>query len=311
VFDVQRKARTRDVPDDEVNWKIRNTAGGFIFAREGVTPSNVHPDVLYQAQRAIAVIPGLDFGAVDVIWNRSRGGAYVLEINTAPGLEGTTLTRYTELCEYIQGSRQRFEIRWANRFNETLEEVHTVQEGSDESYTLGGDEESTESVERPLQVGARVYLREDSGFNNGQNNNPIGVAGTVRSVRIPSVDHYRNITVLWDNRTINSYEVHDLDRVELSGQPPLPEQPEQSEQPEQPEQGEQVELSEEPVVQPQQDPTRSFMSQTSVFCITFTDVVLTEQGLFWLREDAEAAIQNDFVLSNAGNSVQVKELSIQ
>ncbi|MNY63636.1 hypothetical protein D3C86_2006230 [compost metagenome] len=39
---------------------------------------------------------GLTFGAVDVIWNEYRHQAYVLEVNTAPGLTGTTLEKYAE-----------------------------------------------------------------------------------------------------------------------------------------------------------------------------------------------------------------------
>jgi D-alanine-D-alanine ligase-like ATP-grasp enzyme len=37
---------------------------------------------------------GLYFGAADVIWNDKEQRAYVLEVNTAPGLEGTTLENY-------------------------------------------------------------------------------------------------------------------------------------------------------------------------------------------------------------------------
>ena len=39
---------------------------------------------------------GLKIGAVDIIWNELENKCYVLEINTAPGLEGTTLVKYTE-----------------------------------------------------------------------------------------------------------------------------------------------------------------------------------------------------------------------
>ena len=35
----------------------------------------------------------LEFGAVDLIETES-GKTFVLEVNTAPGLEGTTLTKY-------------------------------------------------------------------------------------------------------------------------------------------------------------------------------------------------------------------------
>lgn len=96
VFDIQRKARKHDVPDDQVNWRIRNTANGFIFARGSVSPETVPDDVLHQARRAVLALD-LDFGAVDIIWNNHRNHAYVLEVNTAPGLEGTTLENYVRM----------------------------------------------------------------------------------------------------------------------------------------------------------------------------------------------------------------------
>lgn len=95
VIDVQRKARKREVPDDQVNWKVRNNANGFVFARNGDALGDVPPDVLEQAVAGVGSL-GLDFGAADVIFNDRSGMAYVLEVNTAPGLVGTTLENYTE-----------------------------------------------------------------------------------------------------------------------------------------------------------------------------------------------------------------------
>lgn len=94
VIDVQRKARKRDVPDDQVNWKVRNNANGFVFARNGEALGEVPEDVLLQATDAVTSL-GLDFGAADVVFNERSGLAFVLEVNTAPGLEGTTLENYT------------------------------------------------------------------------------------------------------------------------------------------------------------------------------------------------------------------------
>ena len=90
VLDYQRKARKHDVPDEEVNWKVRNLAGGFIFARGDVVLGD---DVKEQALKAIEAL-GLDFGAVDIITGKRDGKAYVLEVNTACGLMGTTLEKY-------------------------------------------------------------------------------------------------------------------------------------------------------------------------------------------------------------------------
>lgn len=97
VFFVQRKARKLDVPDDQVNWKVRNLDGGFIYANKDVEV----PDEYRQlACKAIAAL-GLDFGAVDLITEKNTGKPYVLECNCAPGLAGLTLEKYKEVFENL------------------------------------------------------------------------------------------------------------------------------------------------------------------------------------------------------------------
>lgn len=90
VISVQRKARRHDCPDSAVNWRVRNHSNGFVFVRQGVSP----PASVTQAAVDALGCSGLDFGAVDVILNAKEGKAYVLEINTAPGIEGTTVGDY-------------------------------------------------------------------------------------------------------------------------------------------------------------------------------------------------------------------------
>lgn len=94
VFFEQRKARKKDVPDDQVNWQVRNLKGGFIYSHVNViAPENVKAEAI----KAVEAL-GLDFGAVDVI-TKKNGDCYVLEVNCAPGLgeEGaTTLEKYAE-----------------------------------------------------------------------------------------------------------------------------------------------------------------------------------------------------------------------
>lgn len=75
---------------EPVSTLIRNHANGWVFCREG----RVIPQfALTNSIEAVAAL-GLDFGAVDVIVRGDR--SWVLEVNTAPGLEGTTLQRYVE-----------------------------------------------------------------------------------------------------------------------------------------------------------------------------------------------------------------------
>lgn len=70
--------------------QVRNHDNGWVFARTDVKlPAPVASSAL-DAIRALE----LDFGAVDIIMRESQ--AYVLEVNTAPGLEGTTLERYKD-----------------------------------------------------------------------------------------------------------------------------------------------------------------------------------------------------------------------
>lgn len=86
---VQRKARRRDVPDGQVNWKIRNLDGGFVYSVVEECPEDVKTQALAAFKKT-----GLDFGAVDVIYNEEARKAYVLEVNTAPGLEQRTAEFY-------------------------------------------------------------------------------------------------------------------------------------------------------------------------------------------------------------------------
>lgn len=92
AFFTQRKARKAEVPDEQVNWKVRNLEGGFIFAHQNVEVAKECQEAAVKAVKAL----GLDFGAVDIIWNKKQNKYYVLEVNTAPGLQGTTLERYSE-----------------------------------------------------------------------------------------------------------------------------------------------------------------------------------------------------------------------
>ncbi len=102
--DVVRKARRQDVPDDQINWKIRNHANGFVFSRNQAL-GEVPAKVLQQAVNAVKAC-GLDFGAVDIIYNDANKQVYVLEINTAPGMEGETVDIYARVFrEYLNGNQ--------------------------------------------------------------------------------------------------------------------------------------------------------------------------------------------------------------
>lgn len=70
---------------------IRNSEAGWVFRRVTTFPQAIIPE----ARNAVVAL-GLDFAAVDVLWDGQR--AYVLETNTAPGIDGM---EYTKRC-YVQ-----------------------------------------------------------------------------------------------------------------------------------------------------------------------------------------------------------------
>lgn len=89
IIDYTKKKRRAGI---ETNEYIRNSNGGWVFCRDGVTLPYQVADLALRATEAL----GLDFCAVDILYKKKDNMAKVLEVNTAPGLEGTTLARYVD-----------------------------------------------------------------------------------------------------------------------------------------------------------------------------------------------------------------------
>lgn len=103
VLDVQEK-KLKNGARDESNreqYRVRNLANGWVYCRGGVRP----PDCVTAAAVACCNALGLDFGAVDIAYNEKNNSAVVFEVNTAPGLVGTTLQKY------VDGFRRHFGVR--------------------------------------------------------------------------------------------------------------------------------------------------------------------------------------------------------
>lgn len=100
VIDIAEKRRRR-VEREAVAFDgfVRNLANGWVFCRDGI----VEPNGLRDAAVAACAALSLDFGAVDIIWNEREDKCYVLEVNTAPGLQGTTLENYANaIAEWVR-----------------------------------------------------------------------------------------------------------------------------------------------------------------------------------------------------------------
>ena len=145
---VQRKAVPHGTTPE--SYQIRNHSNGFVFTVSDVKPE---PAVISSAINAVNVL-GLDFGAVDVIWNERRKEATVLEVNTACGLNGnTTLARYTAAFQALMSNEK------IKRYDEIL---------TGDQLALQSLTELEEALSVPYDVddyyieeGERVYLTDN------------------------------------------------------------------------------------------------------------------------------------------------------
>jgi len=85
---VQFKKRQSGAEQTADQKLIRNHDNGWVFCPRPL--ADAPNDSVAQALLAVAALQ-LDFGAVDIVINKDDGLPYVLEINTAPGIESPTL----------------------------------------------------------------------------------------------------------------------------------------------------------------------------------------------------------------------------
>lgn len=94
---VQKKRVSSERRDDSFNPYVSSMEHGWVFTRTEVPEV---PSVIRVAKQAVEAL-GLDFGAVDIMFYEGR--SYVLEVNTAPGLAGTTLVKYGNALRRLMG----------------------------------------------------------------------------------------------------------------------------------------------------------------------------------------------------------------
>lgn len=101
VIDAQvKRKRTTNAEEAQTDPYVRNIHTGWVYCREDYTLPAPAAEL---AIAAVAVL-GLDFGAVDLIYNKYQDKFYLLEVNTAPGLEGTTLTNYIKEIKNVHAN---------------------------------------------------------------------------------------------------------------------------------------------------------------------------------------------------------------
>lgn len=152
---VQKKIRRNGYRDlSTYREDIRNHHTGWVYSSNF---QDAPPDqVLIQAHKAVSAL-GLNFGAVDLISKNTN--AWVLEVNTAPGLTGTTLETYTHnIVEFVK-SFSGVEPDYRVAYELPVEEVEeTFSPAGDEDYALSVEssepvvEEPSEPVPETMQV---------------------------------------------------------------------------------------------------------------------------------------------------------------
>lgn len=76
--------------DADRDTRIRNTANGYVFCR---TVDNI-PDGLRELALKASKVTKSDFRGVDIGYNELKNELFVIEVNSAPGIEGSNVTDY-------------------------------------------------------------------------------------------------------------------------------------------------------------------------------------------------------------------------
>jgi glutathione synthase/RimK-type ligase-like ATP-grasp enzyme len=113
---IEKKKVATERRPANFNRHVSSVNLGWVFCRTNIMQS---PEVKNAALAAVQAL-GLDFGAVDVVYH--EGKPYVLEVNTAPGLAGTTLLSYVNAIRQFMGVSPL-----------TQQHVNEIMDGVDES----------------------------------------------------------------------------------------------------------------------------------------------------------------------------------
>lgn len=79
--------------------RIRNTANGYVFCRDVVDP----PAGLREVALRASLVTNSDFRGVDIGYNELKDQLFVIEVNSAPGIEGSNVDDYVNTILSYQG----------------------------------------------------------------------------------------------------------------------------------------------------------------------------------------------------------------
>jgi hypothetical protein len=101
LYYIQEKKKRIGSATIPHEYQIRNHQNGWVYCTNGVA-ENIPSSVIH-AFKLFAENPDntLDFGAIDIIYNSQNETAWILEVNTAPGITGGTLNWYKNRIENL------------------------------------------------------------------------------------------------------------------------------------------------------------------------------------------------------------------
>lgn len=91
VVQVLEKRKRKEF-NGEVNTKVRNTANGYVFCSQDV----VEPEGIRELALKASKVTNSDFRGVDIGYNEKLNELFVIEVNSAPGIEGSNIQRYID-----------------------------------------------------------------------------------------------------------------------------------------------------------------------------------------------------------------------
>ncbi len=91
VVQVLEKRKRKEF-NGEVNTKVRNTANGYVFCSQDV----VEPEGIRELALKASKVTNSDFRGVDIGFNEKLNELFVIEVNSAPGIQGTNVDRYIQ-----------------------------------------------------------------------------------------------------------------------------------------------------------------------------------------------------------------------
>jgi glutathione synthase/RimK-type ligase-like ATP-grasp enzyme len=101
VVTIVEKRRKTDWNGDKKDTKIRNLANGYVFC-QNVELTEKLRERINQLSLAASKVCSSDFRGVDVAYNEKLDDVFVIEVNSAPGIEGSNVDKYVEtIKEYV------------------------------------------------------------------------------------------------------------------------------------------------------------------------------------------------------------------